>query len=120
VSFAALMNQKLAIERLSAGALDARRRAAPIWTKTATVWGRVGTTAWQSKESPQLDNAGVAIVQRQIDLLPTDTAGHPTDVTEKDRIRRDPADGTYFYPSLITDAGAKGHHLVAIAKEVRQ
>ena len=113
MSFDGLMTQRLVIERLSAGALDARRRAAPIWTKIATAWGRVGTTVWQSKESPQLDNAGVAIVQRQIDM-------RPTDVTEKDRIRRDPADGTYFYPSLITDAGAKGHHLTIIAKEVRQ
>lgn len=111
MSFAALLNERVVIERVTPGAEDEWGNPALEWATLATVDGSV-----QPKSATEValqSQGGAEITTHVIYLL-------PTDITGADRVRLEAdAEGPYYQlTGKPRDAAGRGHHLECDAREI--
>lgn len=122
MSFAALLNKSIVIERSYAGIVAATSTTPehpllddygqPVlgWATLATVAGRIRPLT--ATEVVNQSQGGAAITTHVVYLA-------PTNVTSRDRVRlASQATGPYYQLTGVRDAAGHGHHLECDAREV--
>jgi head-tail adaptor len=118
VSFSALLNATLVIERSSEAVagdppepvLDDYGQPVVAWSAIGTVRGRIRPV--REREAVSQDQGGATVTDAIVYLL-------PTDVLPADRVRReDQPDGPWYELTGVRDAAGHGHHLECDARLV--